>query len=568
LININEIYKSTFFKLLIIVLIVTIYLIIDQVYVGVPYYDVYVYLNNASIYAGIPVGNLSVIFLSPLMPFLTSLFFRLGFISVHTLFILDGIVFIFGVMGLYLLFRMRFNEIQSTVGCLIFLSFPLIYSWAVSGGIDVPGVSFSIWVVYILIKGIRENNKYLYLVFPMLSIAFLVRYTEVILIFPIFLYLLINKDFIGNFKKIVAGFLAGLLLVIPFLIYFYMKLGTLNSLINLLTSSILGSSGAVNDLGFNPDRWYYLTHILNYISIGPITGYYGQILNPSTGYPSILSYITVVILILGLGIYCYQILLKWKIRGINDSNKKNIYYSLIMIIFLSTIGVFSFFTVSFLVTEFIILLDLFFGYQLFNDINIKNLDIDFLFLSFFAAFFIFHSVILLKVDRYFITMIPALTYFIILALAVIIEKYKYNFKQVKLRTWGLYAIVGLIFISSSMAVHTGHSFIHGSGYTIQGTCNWLEKYDPNYKNENIYSDYDPAFTWGLKKEVIIGVPSLYVSPLAFSNYLIGNNADYYIDSFSKPKLNIPGYHIIKNISTVTVYQKNTLKVNSSDNEYG
>ena len=568
MININEIYKSTFFKLLIIVLIVTIYLIIDQVYVGVPYYDVYVYLNNASIYAGIPVGNLSVIFLSPLMPFLTSLFFRLGFISVHTLFILDGIVFIFGVMGLYLLFRMRFNEIQSTVGCLIFLSFPLIYSWAVSGGIDVPGVSFSIWVVYLLIKGIRENNKYLYLVFPMLSIAFLVRYTEVILIFPIFLYLLINKDFIGNFKKIVAGFLAGLLLVIPFLIYFYMKLGTLNSLINLLTSSILGSSGAVNDLGFNPDRWYYLTHILNYISIGPITGYYGQILNPSTGYPSILSYITVVILILGLGIYCYQILLKWKIRGINDSNKKNIYYSLIMIIFLSTIGVFSFFTVSFLVTEFIILLDLFFGYQLFNDINIKNLDIDFLFLSFFAAFFIFHSVILLKVDRYFITMIPALTYFIILALSVIIEKYKYNFKQVKLRTWGLYAIVGLIFISSSMAVHTGHSFIHGSGYTIQGTCNWLEKYDPNYKNENIYSDYDPAFTWGLKKEVIIGVPSLYVSPLAFSNYLIGNNADYYIDSFSKPKLNIPGYHIIKNISTVTVYQKNTLKVNSSDNEYG
>ncbi|MGP8022970.1 MAG: glycosyltransferase family 39 protein [Methanobacterium sp.] len=568
MININEIYKSTFFKILIIVLIVTIYLIIDQVYVGVPYYDVYVYLNNASIYAGIPVGNLSVIFLSPLMPFLTSLFFRLGFISVHTLFILDGIVFIFGVMGLYLLFRMRFNEIQSTVGCLIFLSFPLIYSWAVSGGIDVPGVSFSIWVVYLLIKGIRENNKYLYLVFPMLSIAFLVRYTEVILIFPIFLYLLINKDFIGNFKKIVAGFLAGLLLVIPFLIYFYMKLGTLNSLINLLTSSILGSSGAVNDLGFNPDRWYYLTHILNYISIGPITGYYGQILNPSTGYPSILSYITVVILILGLGIYCYQILLKWKIRGINDSNKKNIYYSLIMIIFLSTIGVFSFFTVSFLVTEFIILLDLFFGYQLFNDINIKNLDIDFLFLSFFAAFFIFHSVILLKVDRYFITMIPALTYFIILALAVIIEKYKYNFKQVKLRTWGLYAIVGLIFISSSMAVHTGHSFIHGSGYTIQGTCNWLEKYDPNYKNENIYSDYDPAFTWGLKKEVIIGVPSLYVSPLAFSNYLIGNNADYYIDSFSKPKLNIPGYHIIKNISTVTVYQKNTLKVNSSDNEYG
>ena len=251
--NINDIYKSTFFKLLIIVLIVTIYLIIDQVYVGVPYYDVYVYLNNALIYAGNPVGNLSVIFLSPLMPFLTSLFFRIGLISVNTLFVLDGIVFIFGVMGLYLLFRMRFNEIQSTVGCLIFLSFPLIYSWAVSGGIDIPGVSFSIWVVYLLVKGIRENPKYLYLVIPMLSVAFLARYTEVMLIFPIFLYLLINKDFIENLKKIIAGSLAGLLLIIPFLIYFYIKLGTLNSLTNLLTSSIIGSNGAINDVGFNPD---------------------------------------------------------------------------------------------------------------------------------------------------------------------------------------------------------------------------------------------------------------------------------------------------------------------------
>jgi hypothetical protein len=114
-------------------------------------------------------------------------------------------------------------------------------------------------------------------------------------------------------------------------------------------------------------------------------------------------------------------------------------------------------------------------------------------------------------------------------------------------------------------VHTGHSFIHGSGYTIQGTCNWIEKYDPNYRNEIIYSDYDPAYTWGLKKEVIIGVPRLYVSTLAFSYYLTSNNADYYIDSFSEPKLNIPGYHIIKNISTTSVYQRNSLVVNSTNN---
>jgi hypothetical protein len=558
----RNLYKYTLFKLIIFTIFFTIFLIIDQVYLGVPYYDVFVYLNNGLIYAGIPVGNISVIYLPPLMPFLASLFFRLGYMSVHTIFIIDGMILIFGVIGLYLLFRMRFTEIQSTMGCLIFLSFPLIYSWAVSGGIDVPGISLSIWVIYFLVMGVRRNSNYLYLVFPMFIAALLVRYTDVILIFPILLYLLINnKDILDNFKKVGAGFLASLLLIIPFLAYFYLKLGTLNALTNLFTSSIFGSGAAVNDVGYNPDRLYYLTHILNYISVSPITGYYGQLLSPHTSYPSILSYITVGVLVIGLGLYLYRILLKGKMNGVYGSNQRYTYYCLVMLILLLSVGVYTFFMDSFIVTEVIILFALFFGYELLKDINFEYLNIDFLILSWFAAFFIFHSVILLKVDRYFITMIPALTYFIVLAVSVIIEKYKVKFNQKSLKTWGLYFIIGLIFISSSIAVHTGHSFIHGSGYTIQGTCNWLEKYDPNYKNENIYSDYDPAYTWGLKKEVIIGVPHFYVSPSAFSDYLTNNNADYYIDSFSEPKLNIPSYHIIKNISTTSVYQRNSLKVN-------
>ena len=146
--NFSSLYKNTLFKLTVVTIIITLYLLIDQVYVGVPYYDVFVYLNNALIYAGIPVGNLSVIYLPPLMPFLTSLFFRLGLISSNIIFIIDGVIFVFGVIGLYLLLRERFNEIQSSIGCLIFISFPLIYSWAVSGGIDVPEISFSIWVIY------------------------------------------------------------------------------------------------------------------------------------------------------------------------------------------------------------------------------------------------------------------------------------------------------------------------------------------------------------------------------------------------------------------------------------
>ena len=552
----REIYKNPIFKLTVITTVITVYLIIRQENIGVPYYDVFVYLNNALIFAGIPVGNMSVIYLSPLMPILTSLVFRTGYISANVIFILDGLIFISGVIGLYLIFRERFNEIQSLVGSLIFISFPLVYSWAASGAIDVPGVSFSIWVIYTLVMGVRRNSKLLYLVFPLFTVAFLARYTSAILVFPMILYLLMNDDFIKNMKKISFGILAGLVIITPFFIYIYEKLGNLNSIINIFTSTLIGSGASVNDLGYNPDKLYYLTHILNYISVSPLQGTYSQILNPSYGFPSVLSYITVIIVLFGLSIYLYGIMKK-KIQEIDIYNKNKTNLQLIILILLFIVGILSFFTSSYLITEFIILGALYVGYRLLKGTKIKNLEIDFLFLSWFVSFFIFHSIIPLKVDRYFITMSPALAYFIILGLSIVIEKYKFKFKQEKLKSGGLYFIVVLVFLSSITAVNLGHTPKHGYGFYIQSASDWLMEYDPNYQDKVIYSDYDPALTWSLKKEVKFGVPRLYTSSEAFSNYLIGNNADYYIDTLSNPKPDIPGYHIIKNITSISIYESNS-----------
>jgi 4-amino-4-deoxy-L-arabinose transferase-like glycosyltransferase len=552
----REIYKNPLFKLTVITTVITVYLIIRQENIGVPYYDVFVYLNNALIFAGIPVGNMSVIYLSPLMPILTSLVFRTGYISANVIFILDGLIFISGVIGLYLIFRERFNEIQSLVGSLIFISFPLVYSWAASGAIDVPGVSFSIWVIYALVMGVRKNSKLLYLVFPLFTVAFLARYTSAILVFPMILYLLMNDDFIKNMKKISFGILAGLVIITPFFIYIYEKLGNLNSIINIFTSTLIGSGASVNDLGYNPDKLYYLTHILNYISVSPLQGTYSQILNPSYGFPSVLSYITVIIVLFGLSIYLYGIMKK-KIQEIDIYNKNKTNLQLIILILLFIVGILSFFTSSYLITEFIILGALYVGYRLLKGTKIKNLEIDFLFLSWFVSFFIFHSIIPLKVDRYFITMSPALAYFIILGLSIVIEKYKFKFKQEKLKSGGLYFIVVLVFLSSITAVNLGHTPKHGYGFYIQSASDWLMEYDPNYQDKVIYSDYDPALTWSLKKEVKFGVPRLYTSSEAFSNYLIGNNADYYIDTLSNPKPDIPGYHIIKNITSISIYESNS-----------
>ena len=95
-----------------------------------------------------------------------------------------------------------------------------------------------------------------------------------------------NKNLIGNIKKISFGVLAGLVITTPFLVYIYEKLGNLNSIINIFTSTLIGSGASVTDLGYNPDKLYYLNYILNYISVSPLKEAYSQILNPSYAFPS------------------------------------------------------------------------------------------------------------------------------------------------------------------------------------------------------------------------------------------------------------------------------------------
>jgi 4-amino-4-deoxy-L-arabinose transferase-like glycosyltransferase len=550
----NKLLHNPLFLLILITLVITVYLVARQTHIGVPYYDVFVYLNNALIFTGIPVGNLSVIYLSPLMPFLTSLVFRAGYISSNVIFILNGIIFIFGVIGLYLLFNQRFNQIQSLTGCLIFMSFPLIFTWAASGGIDVPGVSFSIWAVYALVVGIKKDSKYLYLVFPLATLAFLTRYTSAVLIFPMVLYILINQNFLRNIKGIVLGVLAGLAILAPFFIYIYTKLGNLLPFINIFTSTLTTSATAVNDLGYKPEKLYFLKNILNYISLGPLQGSYRVVQNPSQGNPSILAYIIALITLMGLGLYVYQIL-KQKIQKIDKSNRNLQVLYVIILIFFGVTGIISFFTASYMITELIFLAAFYVGYLFLKEAEVKNLKIDFLFLSWFAAFFIFHSVIPLKVDRYFITMSPALAYFILLGLSEFIQRFKFKIKQERLKSWGIYLMVGLLLLSFTTAVHVGHTPKKGYVFYIQSACDWLKEYDPQYENKTIYSDYDPAVTWCLKKEVKFGVPRLYNSPEDFSNFLRGAKADYYIDTLTDPKWNITGYHIIKEVEGVAIYEK-------------
>ncbi len=547
--NLSKVYRNPLFLLTLITVGITFYLLMVQIKIGVPYFDVFNYLNNALYFAG--MGKTSnVLYLPPAQPILTSLFFRMGYVSINAIFILDSILFIIGVIGLYLLLKQRFNEIQSFAGSIIFISLPVVISWAASGGIDLPGVTLSIWTIYFTVLGVKKDSRFLYLVLPLTMLAFLTRYTAGLILLPVLLYFLINIKNVNNVKKVISGVLIEIVVLIGAFLFFYTKIGTAKNFYSLLLYVTTSQSVGVGDVAYNTNTLYYIQNILNYISVGPFTGTYVNILNPSGSAPSILAYIIALMVLVGLSFYIYRILNS----KIGLKMDKFSITKIILLIVLITGFIITFNNVSYVISEISFFLICYISYLLLK--NSKNMGLDFMFLAWFGAYLIFQSILPLKVDRYFITMAPAFAYFIILGLSEFMDKIKPKIKNKNLRSWGIYSIIALIFLSSATATYIGHTPKKCFTLDIGDASNWLKEYDPGYKDRIIYSDYQPAVSWYLKRGTNGGFPVYITKTRLYSKMLLKNNVDYYIDSLSNPKPDLEGYHIIKNINNIAIYEKN------------
>ncbi|WP_337972011.1 glycosyltransferase family 39 protein [Methanobacterium petrolearium] len=467
-----------------------------------------------------------------------------------------------GVIGLYFLLKERFNAIGSLTGCLIFISFPIVFSWAVSGCIDIPGISFSIWTLFFLVIGLKKDYRYLYLVLPTFMMAFLTRYTSGLIILPIFLYLLINKDHIKKMetlKKIVFGISIELVVLITALIYFFVKLKTAASIFSLFASIASSSFTGANDVAYNTNILYYIQNLLNYISVGPFQGFYQQILNPSQGVPTLLAYLLSLIVLFGIIFYIHRIFgakINFKDRKIL---RTGIVIKIGLILVLFILMVVSFYYQYFTLSEIILFAFLYAIYMILIKSNAvydqKKLELDFMFLSWFGAFLIFQSTLPLKVDRYFITMAPALAYFIVLGLSEFIRKFKSKIKDKNFKPGLICLLIAMIFLSCSTATYIGHTPKKAFTIDIDHACQWIKNYDPDYKDKVICSDYPNAVNWYLKKQISPGSPTIYKTKEKFEDHLQEIDVEYYIDSTSNPHPKIEGYHIIKTFGVVAIYKK-------------
>ena len=97
-------------SIIVIAVIIAYWRVLIQSELG-PIWDTFDFLSNAMYFAGQGFGYVD--YTRP--PFFIYYFFsfRLGFISELTIYAVDAVFFVFGVVGLYLFFKLRFSSFQS-----------------------------------------------------------------------------------------------------------------------------------------------------------------------------------------------------------------------------------------------------------------------------------------------------------------------------------------------------------------------------------------------------------------------------------------------------------------------
>lgn len=580
----NEAKLSFFFILLfsVIITILLIWINTSQEILGHSYRDVYFYLIEALRFSGHSIGGYDYVnYLSPLIPFLTSLLFRLGFVSETSIFAVTGIFYIFGVLGIYSLLKMRFKNLMAVFGAIVYSGFSINLMWVANGTIDIPSVSLTILSIYFFVLAIEKNQKYFYLAFPLAVLGFFAKYTAGLAIPLMILYLISKPNIIYNIKKYlkngIGGLLASVVTFIPFAVHFYINkipLGFVNQ-----AQDIASKTTTVPDV--NNNLFYYFTNIPRFIY------------NPN----HILSYIIIVITVVGLLIGLYKAINilknryensnkfnKGKIKIINRNISNKLVYALLAVNIL--IIALSFLTaskISFIYSELILFTSLFtFSYIINKIINIysdntkKFFSFDLLMFAWFLSYMVFFSAHLVKADRYFTTMAPGFVFMATLALNFILnflDSLKLsrspelsistpngtNKKIDKSRNKNIdlikivvpIAIIILFLISSFgyLTIDKHDSIVNDERQIVS----WLKVHDSNYNTKIIWAERGPVFTWYLQKEV------LYVtwlsSPEELSAMMIANNTTYLISIHNE--IDIPGFSPVKKTENIIVYERNS-----------
>ena len=538
---------------------VIVYLNSTHAILGHSYRDVYFYLIEALRMSGVNIGGYAYVnYLPPFIPFLTSLLFRLGFVSETSIFITTGFFFFIGILGIFKLLRLRFNNFYAFFGSFLYATLLINIKWVGNGTLDIPFVALMIWALYFFIQGMEKNQKYFYLAFPFGVLSFFTKYTGAIIFGVMILYFMSRTRIAFNikkyFKNIFGGVIAGIITSIPFFAYFFLNnipLGFINQAQEVSSESSISSTHAGQLVG--NDLFFYFKGLIYDISANDY----------------VIGVCVLAIFIIGviLTIYMFGGTFKNSYFKIKDTTSliykypvpAKVFFVFIIISFIMVI--LSFFTASlfsFIYSELLLFSGMFILAYSMTKVIINYDGVDNVWLStypylainiamagLFLSYLIFFSAHLTKADRYFTSMAPGFVFLVTLVVEILLNR----IKGIKIKKFNLKYIIP-IFIMILMLFATVDYL---DGYSDEGlvinerdAASWMVD-----KDGSIYSDRGPIYAWYLQKEV--KYPTNYRDSYLLNQELVNNSVDYYI---GMDKVNLTNYVQIKEFGHVTVYQKN------------
>jgi len=553
----NNNSKWLFLILLVITIgIITYYRVRIQMELG-PVIDTYDYLADAAAFAGKGIGYTDLN-RPPFLSLLTAVFFLFGNLSVTPIFIADGLLSITGCIGLYLLLKERFSSVVSFVGTLMFATFPIVITYTGAGFNDVSSVGVAIWAIYLNFLAVEKNSKWFYLSFPVAMLAFLTRFNMALIIFPIFFYIFINWEKIKSRKDILIGIGLSSLVILPFILYLWMKFGNpLYTLTDFFGTSgaRFGTGGVTESFAYNPDPLFYLKNSLYYVGVQ--------------------SLLVIFLAFLGLIVYLFRNYRETRNRSqwLTIKLKNNaLKAKLAILVILIIIFLVTFDKVHYLIIELIFFVLAYLAYVTSKDLGVKDWRMDFLFFSWFMAFFIFQSIYVIKDHRYFITMAPPVAYFLARAFKWAISQLKVNFKDKNLTLYLGALILALLMIFSAVnqlpIVEKDNEKNKIFNLDAQQASYWLMSYDPQYKSKVIYADFWSYFAWNLQTDVGMmptfrNNQTLFQGPkdynftkednIALNNELEKLRPDYYISAWEG--MTFTSYEPIQRFGYVTIFKR-------------
>lgn len=238
------------------------------------------------------------------------------------------------------------------------------------------------------------------------------------------------------------------------------------------------------------------------------------------------------ILIVGIILYFIKLF-----RSENREILKNGNNKLKLAVFIIGLAVFimTFIKISILFSLIIIAISLLALYKIFDKTKMDDLPLDFIMLFWFVANFSFFTYYHIKVDRYFMPMLPVVAYFIIVSLELIFDKLKSVKYMDKIKVIAPIGLVCLILLCSAVyalgnAPHTFDNQMHPNFATAaseeKAVCEWLIQHDPQYANKTIWADRGGDMSFLLKKEI----PSLEkrLNETNLTDDMLKNNVTYFI----------------------------------------